>query len=174
MFIFAVIFYLVAAIVVTSLVYVVGSGIVAICRKIFTKNDLKLAIIAAVIIAIVLCVAISPAASRAEELPEDFYYKVVFIDEVEEFEDRLVIHTDDLNHLLDCYEDNEEIDFNNSGFLNELSKTFAKENGLWYEKETKNPIIMGRIVVLTMWECYEEDPFDDEIISVYYSKYITD
>ena len=113
-------------------------------------------------------------AARAEELLQDFYYRVVFVDKVEELEDELVIHTDDLNHLWDYYEDGEEIDFNNSGFLNELAKTFAKENGLWYAKETKNPIIRGRIVVLTMWECDPNDPFDEEIIGVYYSKYITD
>ena len=113
-------------------------------------------------------------AARAEELPDDVYYRVVFIDEVEELENELVVHADDLSHLWDYYEDGEEIDFNNNGFLNELAKTFAKENGLWYTKETNNPIIRGRIVVLTMWECCEDDPFDDEVVGVYYSKYITD
>lgn len=68
MFIFAVIFYLVAAVVVAGILYVAVSGIVTLCRKIFTKNDVKLAIIATILIAIVLCIAISPAASRAEEL----------------------------------------------------------------------------------------------------------
>lgn len=174
MFIFGIIFYVIAAIMVASLLFVIGSGIVTLCRKIFTKNDLKLAIIAAVIIAIVLCVAISPAASRAEELPDGFYYKVVFIDEVEDQGKELLIHTDDLNHLWDYWEDNKKIDFNNDEKLNDIAKYFIEENTLWSEEETENPVIRGRIVVLIMWECCEDDPFDEEVINVYYTKYVTD
>lgn len=174
MFIFGIIFYVVAAIAVASLVYVVGSGVVTLCRKIFTKNDVKLAIIAAIFIIIVLCVAISPAASRAEELPHGFYHKVVFIDEAENQEKELLIHTDDLNHLWDYWEDGKEIDFNNDEELDGIAKYFIEENMLWSEEETENPVIRGRIVVLTMWECCEDDPFDEEIINVYYTKYVTD
>jgi membrane protein implicated in regulation of membrane protease activity len=83
MFIFAVI-YLVSAVAVASIVYAIGSGIAALCHKIFTKNDLKIAIISAAIITIVLCVAISPAASRAEEFPDEFYYDVYYTEFITE------------------------------------------------------------------------------------------
>jgi len=190
MFIFGVIFYLVAAIVVAGLLFVVGSGIVTLCRKIFTENDVKIAIIAAVIIAIVLCVAISPAASRAEELPEGFYYKVVFIDEVEEAElDRFdiedgavakfLLHTDDLDHLWDYWDivEEDEEDFVDYEFDRELSNIalyWIRENDIDIELDKEERITRGRIVVLTMWECDPDDPFDEEVVDVYYTEFVTE
>lgn len=188
MFIFAVIFYLVAAVVVAGILYVAVSGIITLCRKIFTENDVKIAIIAAVIIAIVLCVAISPAASRAEELPEGFYHKVVFIDEVEEAElDRFdiedgavakfLLHTDDLDHMWDYWdtidEDEEEfIDYEFDRELSNLVLYWARENEIDIELDKEQRIVRGRILVLTMWEC-TEDPLDDEVWDVYYSEFTT-
>lgn len=170
MLFFAIMSYICSAAVVVGVVSLI---IAALC-KIFNKEDLKVAIIVAVLFIITAIVALSPAASRAEELPEGFYYKVVFIDEVEEQEEEMLIHTDDLNNLWNYWEDGKEIDFNNNEALEELAKYFVEENGLWSEEEVETAIVRGRIVVLTMWECCEDDPFDEEVINVYYTKYVTD
>jgi len=177
MFIFGIIFYLVAAVAAASLLCVVGSGIVTLCRKVFTKNDVKLAVIAAIFIIIILCVAISPAASRAEELLDGFYYKVVFIDEVEEQEEELLIHTDDLDNLWDFWEDypEEDEDFFEYAFDEELSNIvlhFCIDNQIEAAFNKEDRIIRGRLIVLTMWEA-TEDPWDDEVVDVYYSELVT-
>lgn len=138
------------------------------------KDTAKWAAICGVAVGILFAMIIFLPDALAEELPDGFYYKVVFIDEVEDQGKELLIHTDDLNHLWGYWEDNKEIDFNNDEKLNDIAKYFIEENMLWSEEETENPVIRGRIVVLIMWECCEDDPFDEEVINVYYTKYVTD
>lgn len=176
MFIFGVIFYLVAAIMVTGLLFVVASGLVELCRRIFTKNDVKLAIIAIVFIVILLCVAISPSASRAEELQEDQYYKVVFVDEVEKFEDKLLLHGDDADHLWVWAEDypKENEDFFRYEFDTELSNLalcWAQENDFFVQLDKEDRVIEGRIVVLVM-RC-SDDPLGDEVMDSYFTEFVT-
>lgn len=171
MLFFAIMSYICSAAVVVGVVSLI---IAALC-KIFNKEDLKVAIIVAVLFIITAIVALSPAASRAEELPDGFYYKVVFIDEVEEFRNELLIHTDDLDHLWDYYEEFPEDGKEFDSFDKELSNIalwFVLENDLYAEFNKEERVTEGRIVVLTMWEC-TDDPFDDEIVDVYYSELIT-
>ena len=134
-------------------------------------------------------VLLSPAVAGAEELPNGFYYKVVFIDEVEEIEldqfdiedgavAKFLLHTDDLDHLWDYWdiiEENEEefIDYAFDKNLSKLALYWARENDIEIKVNKEERIIRGRIVVLTMWECNEEDPFDEEVWDVYYSEFIT-
>lgn len=152
-------------------------------------KDLKIAAIALLFIGILIAVALSPAASRAEELPDGFYYKVVFIDEVEEVEldqfdikdgavAKFLLHIDDLDHLWDYWdviEENEEefIDYAFDKDLSDLALYWARENDIEIKVDKEERITRGRIVVLTMWECDPEDPFDEEACGVYYSEFIT-
>lgn len=170
----AIVLYIFACVPVAALIIGIALAIRKLATSIFDGDDAGIALIAIIFFVAVVLVALSPAGSRAEELPEGFYYKVVFIDEVEEKEEEMLIHTDDLNNLWNYWEDGKEIDFNNNKALEELAKYFVEENGLWSEEKVETAIVRGRIVVLTMWECCEDDPFDEEVINVYYSKFVTD
>ena len=176
MFVFSIIFYLISTVAVAGLICVVSSGIVALCRKVFTKNDLKLAIAAIAIVLILICVALSPAASRAEELQKDQYYKVVFVDEVEELEDELLLHGDDANHIWDWYEDypskdEEFVSFEFDEELSNLALCWAQRNGFFVQINKENRIIEDRIVVLTMR--HSDDPNGDETMGSYFTEFVT-
>jgi len=140
----------------------------------WTKDTVKWAAVFSIAVALVISMFVFLPDALGEELPDGFYYKVVFIDEIEDQGKELFVHTDDLNNLWDYWEDSKEIDFNNDEALEELAKYFIEENNLWSEEETETAIIRGRIAVLTMWECCEDDPFDEEIVGIYYTKYVTD
>ena len=123
-------------------------------------------------------------AARAEELPQDFYYRVVFLDrDIEEYsveevdgkvETTYFVHGNDLDETWDFYEAKKE---NETWELNEdlsvIAKRFIELNNLWFEETVANRIALGRVVVLTMWECNPLDPFDDEVVDTYFSEYIT-
>lgn len=139
---------------------------------------------------VLAAIVLIPQLARAEELPEGFYYKVVFIDEVEEVElDRFdiengavakfLLHTDDLDHLWkywDIVEEDEE-EFVKYKFDRELSNIalyWIMENDIDIELDKEERITRGRIVVLTMWECDPDDPFDEEVVDVYYTEFVTE
>jgi len=146
-------------------------------------------IIAFVVALFCAATLLSPAIAGAEELPNGFYYRVVFIDEPEEVElDRydieyhavakFLVHTDDLKHLWDYWDtvdENEEkfIDYEFNRKLSNMAFRWARKNELDVEVDKEERIVRGRIIVLTMWECDPEDPFDEEITDIYYSEFIT-
>ena len=138
-------------------------------------KDIKIVAITLLFIGILIAVALSPAASRAEELPDGFYHKVVFIDEIEEEheEEEVHLYVDDLNHIWSYWESIEE-DFEDLDWEREaLALLFIRENRLEAAIDLDCCVEKGRIVVLTMWECDEENPFDDEVVDVYYTSFIT-
>lgn len=136
------------------------------------KDTTKWCLICGITVAVFLAMFIFLPPANAEELPEEFYYKVVFIDEVEEVEDELLIHTDDLDRLWDYWEQDPVFEIDD--YRSSLALWFVTENNLYAEFNREEIICRGRIVVLTMWECFPEDPFDDEVVDVYYSELITD
>lgn len=115
-------------------------------------------------------------AARAEELPEGFYLKAIFVDDIEEVEDEkdLLVHADDLNHIWDYWEDPEE-DFEEeiNWDMELLAMKFIRENKLEAVINTDCCIERGRIAILTMWECDPEDPWDEEVVDIYYSGFVT-
>jgi len=139
---------------------------------------------------VLAAIVLVPQLAHAEKLPEDFYYKVVFIDEPEEVElDRydiehnvvakFLVHTDDLDHLWNYWDttDEDEEDFVDYEFDRELSNIalyWIRENDIDIELDKEERITRGRIVVLTMWECDPDDPFDEEVVDVYYTEFVTE
>ena len=111
-----------------------------------------------------------------EELPEDQYYKVVFIDEMEELENKLLLHGDDADHLWTWYEeypseDEEFVSFEFDKELSNLALRWAQENEFFVQLDKEERITRGRIVVLTM--CYSDDPNGDEVMDSYFTEFIT-
>lgn len=113
-------------------------------------------------------------AARAEE-SDGFYRKIVFIDEINDFdEEEFLIQGDDADHRWKWYEEKkekEEIYMDED--LSNLALRWAQENGFFIQINRTKPVVRGRIVVLTMWEC-TEDPFDEEVIDAYYTEFITE
>lgn len=178
MLLVSIILYALCAVVVATVGTVAFCGLVKLSKAIFRKEDADVAIIAIIMFIVVALVALSPLASRAEELPEDFYYKVVFVDEVEELEEELLLHGDDADHLWTWYEeypseDEEFVSFEFDKELSNLALRWAQENEFFVQLDKEERIIRGRIVVLTMWEANQEDLFDDEVIDVYFTELIT-
>ena len=172
-----IILYLLAAVAVAAALVGIGSLIVSWvnANNEAIINDLKIIALALVFGGILVAVALSPAGSRAEELPDGFYHRVVFIDEIEEEreEEEVHLYVDDLNHIWSYWESIEE-DFEDLDWDREaLALLFIRENRLEAAIDLDCCIERGRIVVLTMWECDEEDPFDDEVVDVYYTSFIT-
>lgn len=115
-------------------------------------------------------------AARAEELPEGFYLKAIFVDDIEKVEDEedLLIHADDLDHIWDYWEDPEE-DFEDeiNWDMELLAMRFIRENQLEAIIDMDCCIKRGRIAILTMWECDPENPWDEEVVDIYYSGFVT-
>ena len=139
------------------------------------KDTAKWCLICGITVAVFLAMFIFLPPANGEELPEEFYYKVVFIDEIEEIdEDELLIHTDDLDHLWDYYEQPYELIVEIDDYKSNLALQFALENNLHVELSREELLCRGRIVVLTMWIADPEDPFDEEVVDVYYTEFVTD
>ena len=154
------------------------------------KDTAKWAAVCGVAVGILFAMFIFLPDALAEELPDGFYYKVVFIDEVEEVElDRFdiedgavakfLLHTDDLDHLWDYWDvvEEDEKDFVDYEFDRELSNIalyWIRENDIDVELDKEERIIRGRIVVLTMWECDPDDPSDEEVVDVHYTESVTE
>lgn len=154
------------------------------------KDTAKWAAICGVAVGILFAMIIFLPDALAEELPDGFYYKVVFIDEVEEVElDRFdiedgavakfLLHTDDLDRMWDYWDvvEEDEEEFINYTFDRELSNIalcWIRENDIDIELDKENRITRGRIVVLIMWECDPNNPFDEEVVDAYYSEFVTD
>ena len=137
------------------------------------KDTLKWAAISSVVIGVLFAMVIFLPNALGEELPQDFYYRVVFVDEVEGIENELLVHTDDLDHLWDYWED-PEVEFEEfDKELSDIALWFVLENDLYAEFDKEEVLCRGRIIVLTMWEADPEDHLDDEIVGVYYSELIT-
>lgn len=187
--IFVALYILTALIVASSIAGIVyGIGALVCKNKVSFVNNLKWIGLCGIIVAIFFAMIYFSIPAHAEELPDGCYYKVAFIDETEDTElDRFdledhaiakfLIHTDDLNHIWDYWdivEENEE-EFINWAFdkdLSNLALYWARENNLDVELDKEDRITRGRIVVLTMWEC-TDNPYDDEVMDVYYTEFIT-
>lgn len=140
------------------------------------KDTIKWIAICAVVVAAFFAMVYFSMPAKAEELPEDLYYKVVFVDEVEELEEELLLHGNDADRLWDWYEDYPEEDeeffyyeFNKE--LSNLALCWAQENGFFVQLDKEDRIIKDRIVVLTMR--YSDDPLGDEAIDSYFTEFIT-
>lgn len=187
--IFVALYILTALIVASSIAGIVyGIGALVCKNKVSVVNNLKWIGLCGIIVAIFFAMIYFSIPAHAEELPDGFYYKVAFIDETEDTElnrfdledhaiAKFLIHTDDLNHIWDYWdivEENEE-EFINWAFDKDLSNFalyWARENNLDVELDKEDRITRGRIVVLTMWEC-TDNPYDDEVMDVYYTEFIT-
>lgn len=137
------------------------------------KDTAKWMLICTITVAIFLAMFVLLPPAKADT--SEFYYKVVFIDEIEDYNNKeYLLHTDDLDHLWDYWEDKKETFSNVNWDLENLAFQFIKENNLDAEIDIKTCLCRGRIVVLTMWECISEDPFDEEVVDVYYTAFITE
>jgi len=106
---------------------------------------------------------------------EGFYQKAVFVDEAENFnKTEYLLHVDDLYHLWDYWENKEETFSDFDWEMEKLALLFIKENSLDAIIDTDTCICRGRIVILTMWECDPDDPFDEEVVDVYYTAFVTE
>ena len=140
------------------------------------KDTAKWTAICVVVVTIVLAMVYFSMPARAEELEEDQYYRVVFIDEIEEVNNRLLIHGDDADHIWDWYEEypseNEEfISFEFDKELSNFALCWAQENGFFIQLDKEDRITEGRIVVLLM-RCVD-DPLGDEVMDSYFTEFIT-
>lgn len=162
-------------------------GTIVLIALVIWKHSRKYVVGTLAVIALILGFCAIQDVARAEELPQNFYYRVVFLDgDIEEYsveevdgkvETTYFVHGDGLDETWDFYEIKEENEENETWELNEdlsdIAKRFIKLNNLWFEETVSNRITLGRIVVLTMWECDPLDPFDDEVVDTYFSEYIT-
>lgn len=172
----SVILYVLCAVAVAAVSTVAVCGFIKLSKAIFNKEDAHVTVVAVIMFIIVALVALSPLASRAEELPEDQYYKVVFVDEVEELEEELLLHGDDADHLWTWYEeypseDEEFVSFEFDKELSNLALYWAQENGFFVQLDKENRIIEGRIIVLTMR--YSDDPLGNEVMDSYFTEFVT-
>ena len=173
--IFVVLYILTALIVASSIVGVIyGIGAFVCKNKVSVINNLKWLGLCGIIVAIFFAMIYFSIPAQAEELPDGFYHKVVFLDEIEEYnETEYLIHADDMNHLWTYWESIEE-DFEDLNWDKEvLALMFIRENQLEAVIDTDCCIERGRIAVLTMWECNPDDPFDEEIVDIYYTGFLT-
>jgi hypothetical protein len=174
--IFVVLYILTALIVAASILGVIyGIGALVCKNKVSVINNLKWLGLCGIIVAIFFAMIYFSIPAQAEELPDGFYHKVVFIDEIKEEpeEEEVHLYVDDLDHIWSYWESIEE-DFEDLDWDREvLALLFIRENRLEAAIDLDCCIERGRIVVLTMWECDEEDPFDDEVVDVYYTSFIT-
>ena len=143
---------------------------------VWLKDTAKWAAICIVVVTIVLAMVYFSMPAKAEELEEDQYYKVVFIDEIEEVNNRLLIHGDDADHIWDWYEeypfeDEEFISFEFDKELSNFALYWAQENGFFIQLDKEDRITEGRIVVLLM-RCVD-DPLEDEVMDSYFTEFIT-
>ena len=140
------------------------------------KDTAKWTAICVVVVTIVLAMVYFSMPARAEELEEDLYYRVVFIDEVEELDGYLLLHGDDADHIWDWYEeypseDEEFISFEFDKELSNFALYWAQENGFFIQLDKEDRITEGRIVVLLM-RCVD-DPLGDEVMDSYFTEFIT-
>ena len=103
-----------------------------------------------------------------DALAEDnFYYKVVFIDEV----NNNLIHVDDLENIFAYWGGEKNITQDEE--LSTIALHFILDNGLYAEVNTNNVLTHGRIVVLKMFSVIENSIYDDQIVDVFYTQFIT-
>lgn len=177
--IFVVLYILTALIVASSILGVIyGIGALVCKNKVSVINNIKWIGLCGIIVAIFFAMIYFSIPAHAEELPDGFYHKVVFIDDIqeereEEEEEEVHLYVDDLNHIWTYWESIEE-DFKDLDWDKEvLALMFIRENQLEAVIDTDCCIERGRIAVLTMWECNPDDPFDEEIVDVYYTGFLT-
>jgi len=166
---------LIVAVSVAGIAY--GVGVLISKNKEATINNLKWIALCSIVVAVFLAMLYFSIPARAEELPEEFYYRVVFIDEIEELDEELLLHGDDANHLWSWYEEYpaEDEEFYSFEFDKELSNIalyWAQENSFFVKLDKEERIVRGRIVVLVMWQC-TDNPYDDEVIDTYYTELVT-
>ena len=140
----------------------------------WTKDTCKRALVCGFVVAVFLAMFILLPPAHAEE--QEFYQIVAIVSNIEDSdwdEADVLIEVDDLDNLWAYYEVVENIEFDADKEMEDMALRFIVDNSVPAETLREEPLTEGRIVIIQMWTCGTESIYDDEILGVYYTEFIT-